>query len=173
VSTWPPAGLRQRRLDLEDTAAALAACPDTPEQLESCTARYLVVRSAGYLEAVRDDVADQYVALKASDEVARRVRSGLRTGQGVAPGQLLDFVKSFHPSWHAELESFLGEDDGRLKTELGALVAARKKVAHGSGENVTAGRALRWAEAAERLGAWLVRRFDPASRAADPIVPPP
>lgn len=86
MAGWPPASLRLRLTDLQETRRALRELPPgVPDFTEMCFARYLAVRSTGYLEAVRDDVADLHVASKASDEVARRVRAHLRTGQGVAP----------------------------------------------------------------------------------------
>lgn len=170
MMAWPPASLRQRQLDLRDTRTALRELPeDAPDFTGACLARYLAIRSAGYLEAVRDDVADEHVAIKSTAEVARRVRKHLRQGQGVTPAQLLDFVGSFDPGWYAELEEILNDDDQALRSSLGALVAARKKIAHGDGESVTVGKALRWSDTAEGLGNWLIRRFDPSARADEPL----
>jgi hypothetical protein len=127
------------------------------------------VRSAGYLEAVRDDAADLFVSRVALEVVTRRVRQGLRQGQGVAPSQLTDFLKSFHPSWSDEFEAILDADDKLLRNRLGSLVSARKKIAHGDGDTVTVSRALQWSETAEFLGAWLVKRFDPSRDSEQPV----
>lgn len=159
------ASLRTRLRDLTDTRELLSALPDGDPFLSACLARYLVVRSAGYLEAVRDDVADYYATVCSNAHVAKRIRRHLRTGTGVAPDQLVRFVQSFDSAWSEALEHLLDDDDQALRRSLGALVAARKKIAHGDGEAVSAGRAIRWAEAAETLGAWLVKRFDPANSA--------
>lgn len=168
--TWPPASLRQRQLDLRETRDALNNLePDSPDVVKRAMARYLVVRSAGFIEAVRDDVADVFSTVKASGEVARRIRVHLRGGQGVTPDQLLTFVNSFHPAWHGELDSLLSEQDNLLRGRIGAMVAARKKIAHGDGENVTTARALAWTEAAEEVGKWLVKRFDPSRPATQPL----
>lgn len=168
--TWPPASLRQRKLDLRETRDALKNLgPSSPDVVQRAMARYLVVRSAGFIEAVRDDVADVFSTVKASGEVARRIRVHLRGGQGVSPEQLLTFVNSFHPSWQGELDSLLAEQDNLLRGRVGAMVAARKKIAHGDGENVTTARALAWADAAEEVGRWLVRRFDPSHPVTLPV----
>lgn len=168
--TWPPASLRQRKLDLRETRDALKNLdPNSPDVVQRAMARYLVVRAAGFVEAVRDDVADVFSTVKASGEVARRIRVHLRGGQGVSPEQLLIFVNSFHPSWHGELDSLLSEEDNLLRGRVGAMVAARKKIAHGDGENVTTARALAWTEAAEEVGRWLVRRFDPSYPVTQPV----
>ncbi len=166
------ASLRQRLIDLQDTRNAVRTMDyATPDTIQRALARYLVVRSAGYIEAVRDDVADNYTQQKGSDEVVRRIRLHLRNGQGVAPTQLLEFTKSFDPNWSSELECLLSRDDNYLRAQLGAMVVARKKIAHGEGENVTASKALAWSEAAEHVGKWLTKRFDPARPARMPIDP--
>ncbi|WP_156037182.1 hypothetical protein [Arthrobacter sp. UNC362MFTsu5.1] len=142
---------------------------NNPDVVERAMARYLVVRAAGFIEAVRDDVADLFATEKASGEVARRIRVHLRGGQGVTPEQLLTFVNSFHPSWHGELDALLSCEDNLLRGRIGAMVAARKKIAHGDGENVTTSRALAWTEAAEEVVKWLVKRFDPKQPASLPV----
>lgn len=161
--TWPPASLRLRLNDLRETVNAVTTLPrDSSDFTKVCLARYLTVRAAGYLEAVRDDAADIFVANQSLELIARRVRHGLRTGQGVSPSQLADFLRSFHPNWGTELEALLDRDDRMLRSQLGALVAARKKIAHGDGEAVTTARALQWATGAETIGQWIVKRFDPS-----------
>ncbi|MBO0596818.1 hypothetical protein I2485_06140 [Nesterenkonia sp. E16_7] len=126
--------------------------------------RYTVVRAAGYVEAVRDDVADLFVNRVALDLVRNRLLSGLRSGQGVRAKQLIDFVQTFSPEWGLELRDFLQDDSGpRIRSsDLGALVNARHKIAHGDGGSVGPNDALRWAAADEEVGGWLVRRFDPS-----------
>lgn len=164
--------LRLRLQDLRDTVEALRTLPtNVSDEVERSLARYLTVRSAGYVEAVRDDAADMYiVSSRASDEVIRRIRTNLRTGMGVRPEQMLVFMGSFHAGWRSELSDLLDEEDQKLKASLGSLVAARKKIAHGDGEAVTSGKAFRWAETAEYLGEWLIDRFDPDLPAGQPVL---
>lgn len=165
---WPPVGVRQRLIDLRSTRDALKNVDSSSDFfLEQCMARYLAVRSAGYIEAVRDDVADQFTAQKAAIEVVRRTQENLRTGEGVRPSQLEKFVKSFSPEWAAEL-SILFDQADELKSGLGSLVAARKKIAHGDGERVTTSNALNWCDIAEQMGKWLVARFDPSASTTEP-----
>lgn len=164
IAPWPPAGVKQRLADLRSTRRALRTLADPDDYVtEQCMARYLTVRSAGYLEAVRDDVADQFVSTRAAIEVTTRVRTHLRTGLGVNPAQLTAFLGSFVPNWAEELSEYLGADDAHLSMNLGALVKARKQVAHGDGETVTTGKAITWSETAETIGKWLISRFDPST----------
>lgn len=170
MASWPPASVAQRRIDLRDTVVALRTLPqDTPDIVNTALSRYLVVRAAGFIEAVRDDVADTYTSTKSSDEVAKRVRLHLRGGQGVAPTQLLGFVKSYSISWHDELDKILCENDNEIKDALGALVNARKKVADGDGERVTVSKALKWADISQLIADWLVERFNPDHKALEPV----
>lgn len=158
---WPPLGVTQRLIDLHSIQASIRSYEGPDYVVEQCLARYLTVRSAGYLEAVRDDVSDRFSAAQASPRVVNRIREHLRTGQGVTPGQLLSFVGTFDPVWRIELEALLDQDDGKLRNSLGALVKARKLIAHGDGDQVTVGRALGWSGTAETVGKWLITRFDP------------
>lgn len=173
MSSWPPATVRSRLVDLKEAVEALEGLPkDVPGVTKTAIARYLTIRSAGYLEAVRDDVAGFFVERIAVDLVTRRVRSGLGGGQGVTPKQLADFVGSFHSPWAEELDQVLDENDKILRNRLGSLVASRKKIAHGDGDTVTPKRALEWAAAAEEIGAWVVKRFDPSRDFYTPVSHP-
>lgn len=91
----------------------------------------------------------------------RRITHHLRTGLGAAPEQLLTFVGSCDPAWRVFVETDLDANDQVLRGQLGAMVAARKKIAHGDGEQATASRALAWAGAAQEIGKCLVTLFDP------------
>lgn len=63
--------------------------------------------------------------------------------------------------WRLELDRLLEKDDQTLREQLGAMVAARKKIAHGDGEQVTAVRALAWSDAALKIGQYLGSLFGP------------
>lgn len=155
---------RQRLLDLKEVEECVRSFREIESDvIDRALARYLVVRTVGYLEAVRDDLADLYASSVANDRLHRRVVHHLRTGQGVAPEQLLGFLGSFDPEWRSSLETMLDDEDQRLKNQLGAMVAARKKIAHGDGEQVTSSRALAWCEAAQTIASHLARLMDPSN----------
>ncbi|WP_156485761.1 hypothetical protein [Tsukamurella pseudospumae] len=147
------ATVKQRRLDLMEVQECLRSLsPDHPDSVERALARYLTVRSVGYIEAIRDDLADLYASTTGNARLHRRVKSNLRTGLGVTPDQLLTFVGSFDPAWRITLESKLDAEDQELRNRLGAMVAARKKIAHGDGDQVTSGKSLAWSDAALTIG---------------------
>ena len=154
--------IRQRLIDLKEVEDCLRSFDGShSDVIDRALARYLVVRAVGYVEAVRDDLADLYAASTGNARLHRRVAHHLRSGQGVAPEQLLTFLGSFDPTWRTTLEATLDADDGKLRSELGAMVAARKKVAHGDGEQVTSGRALAWSAAAREIVKHLTALLDP------------
>lgn len=154
------ATIRQRLNDLKEVQDALRERDgDRTDAVERALARYLTVRAVGYIEAVRDDLADLYAEECGNPRLHRRVTHHLRTGHGVAPEQLLTFIGSFDAAWRRELEQFLDGDDQLLRAQLGAMVAARKKIAHGDGDQVTSGRALTWTDAAIKIVARLKTFF--------------
>lgn len=162
VLAWPPVSVTQR-LQEHRQLVKEAKTFQGSDTLESALARYLVIRAAGLVEAVRDDVADMHSRQVSAPRAHRRITSGLRKGTGAKPGQLIDFVKTFDPVWSDELSDFLSESDEVRKNNLSVLVAARIKVAHGDGENVTMAKALKWATTAEEVALWLSKRFDPTT----------
>lgn len=160
------ATIRQRLLDLREVRDCLRDLDeDQPDAVGRALARYLTVRAVGYIEAVRDDLADLYASTNGHPRLHRRVTHNLRTGQGVAPEQILSFVGSFDAAWRGSLEALLDADDQDLRGKLGAMVAARKKIAHGDGEQVTTSRALAWAATAETIGKHLTSLFAPSDHA--------
>lgn len=159
---WPPPGVRQRIIELKDLRDLIARLPEGDDALVHLS-RYLVVRSAGLIEAVRDDVADQHCRIVGPTRPHKRVSAGLRNGQGVRPSQLIDFMLTFDRDWASQLLDWFEEDDGERKNKIGALVAARKKIAHGDGQSVSSGQALAWADASMEVANWLVGIFDPAN----------
>lgn len=156
------ATIRQRELDLKEVQGCLRNLDgDAPDPVTRALARYLTVRSVGYIEAVRDDMADLYAYTIGHPRLHRRVVHHLRGGLGATPEQLLNFVGSFDREWRTVLEGILDADDQALRNQLGAMVAARKKIAHGDGDQVTSSKALAWSDVALRLGKELRRLFDP------------
>lgn len=157
------ATIRQRTLDLKEVQECLRNLDvDQPYAVSRALARYLTVRSVGYIEAVRDDLADRHAAVTGSHRLHRRIVHHLRAGLGATPEQLLTFVGSFDQHWRVSLETCLDADDQTLRNQLGAMVAARKKIAHGDGDQVTTGRALTWSDSALVIGGHLESIFDPS-----------
>lgn len=161
------ATIKQRAADLKEVQETLRTLAvDQPDAVERALARYLTLRSVGYLEAVRDDLADLYAAVTGHHRLHRRITAHLRLGLGVTPEQLLTFVGSFDKGWRITMEGLLDADDQTLRNQLGAMVAARKKIAHGDGDQVTSGKALGWSDVALTIGKHLGDLFDPPTPGA-------
>jgi hypothetical protein len=137
---------------------------DDPD-VQGALVRYLVVRSAGFVEASRDALAAGHAQEQSSPRVHARVKSGLSTGLGVRPAQLKDFLNTFDPDWATDFAGWSSGEDGRVSGDLGALVDARKKIAHGVGAKVGKEQALRWAATATKVVDWLTLRMDPSKQA--------
>lgn len=174
TGSWPPLSVHQRmsahrslvKAITTHVAASRKAKSDDrdaaalDDEIERSLARFLTIRSAGFIEAVRDDVADCYADRVGHPRVRARVAHGLRRGEGVHPGQLEAFIGSFDQAWKAEFTRFLEDEDRR--DLLAGLVDARKKVAHGDGEQVTILRSMRWSDTADEIVSWIVEQFRPA-----------
>lgn len=158
--SWPPAGVTQRMLELKELVDIVRRCSGG-EDYASHLARYLAIRSAGLIEAVRDDVADQHCRVVGPIRPHRRVVSGLRTGLGARPDQLIDFVQSFDVDWALQLATWLEEDESERKDSVASLVGTRKKIAHGDGVSMNARQALAWADTALDVARWFIKTFDP------------
>ena len=86
LQAWPSASIRQRQLQHKELENLVRTLPDdVPDGVEAALIRYLVVRSSGLVEAVRDDAADLHCMHVGAPRLHRRIVSGLRTGQGVTP----------------------------------------------------------------------------------------
>lgn len=157
---WPPVGVTQRMLELTQLKEIVRRCSGG-EDYASHLARYLTIRSAGLVEAVRDDVVDQHCRIVGPTRLHRRITSGLRLGLGATPKQLTEFVGTFDTAWGKELESLLNKDEAELRNSLSSLIGARKKIAHGDGVNLNSRQALEWADTALKLAKWFITRFDP------------
>jgi len=157
---WPTIEMRDRLSDLQNTATELRALKPGSGLIELCVARYLIIRSAGYLETIRDDSAEYFVQATSHPFAVNKINLHLRRGLSAAPNDLIDFTKSFSPTWSADLKAKMAKDEQRLSQAIGSLVKTRKLIAHGQSDSVNRGQALEWAKAAEELGAWFIDTFD-------------
>lgn len=162
---WPPPMAQSRRLAHRDLINSVRGLdPNTDPGITEAISKYLVVRSAGYVEATRDSVAEEYVRTVSHVRVMRRVKSSLWRGVGVSPAQLEEFIDSFDQDWKLEFSEFLVKDDEARGDSLRALVDARKQIAHGGSTGVRRDTALKWADVSMDVGDWLIKRFNPTAR---------
>lgn len=159
---WPNLTLQNYRRAFE-THRALVMKPASAQadEVGMALARFLVVRACGYIEAVAEECVSSYTLSRSSPQVARYSKSWLGKGRNPSPGNMLDLASRFDKSWEREFGILLAADDDLVKRELALLVDRRNKIAHGTGENITARKALDFAGLAIRIADWLIDRFDP------------
>ena len=158
---WPNLTLQNYRRAFETHRALVAKpAPQQPDEVGMALARFLTVRACGYIEAVVEECVSSYTLSRSAPQVARYSKSWLGKGRNPSPGNLLDLTSRFDQSWADEFSALLSADDDLVKRELALLVDRRNKIAHGAGENITARKALDFAELAIRVGDWLINRFD-------------
>jgi hypothetical protein len=159
---WPNLTLQNYRKTFA-THVKLVASPaeSEPDEVSRALARFLVVRSCGYIEAVTEECVGCYADSKSSPQMARYARSWLGRGRNPSPGNMIDLASKFDQKWANELQGLLKADDDHIKRDLELMIDRRNKIAHGLGENVTARKALDFAETARVTADWWVTRFDP------------
>lgn len=159
-NAWPSVAVKQRIRELNELLALVRRTSRTEEYAPHLD-RYLVVRSAGLVESVRDDVAKEHALAVSPSRTHRRISKSLKKGEGAHPEQLFQFLHTFDQEWANNFEEWLTSDDGQHKNNMAALVSARKKIAHGDGDSINSAQVLCWAETALEIAKWLVNTFDP------------
>jgi hypothetical protein len=134
---------------------------DQPDEVSRALARFLVVRTCGFLEQVIEECCRALILSKASPQVAAFGASWFGRGFNPTPDRIVSLVKRFDSMWATELEEKLEADDELLSRELSFLVDRRNKIAHGLSEGLGARKALDLVAAAEELADWFIARFDP------------
>lgn len=135
--------------------------PGLPDEVTRALARFLVVRSSGYLEQIVRRSCLAYLSSKSDQRAGAYAAQTFPAYLNPTPERLTNIVQKFDVIWSEELSDLFDEDDEYLRREIGFLVDRRSKIAHGLSEGVTSTKALSLFEAAEQIAAWFVLRFDP------------
>lgn len=137
--------------------------PDRSSSVEvtGYLARFLIVRSCGYLEQVVDESCRAYLKSKAAPGAAAFGSSWLGHGRNPMPKALERLVARFNLGLEAELEELFSLDGGYLGDQIASLVDRRNKIAHGMNETTGAQKALNLVDAATKTADWFVLRLDP------------
>lgn len=149
---------RRRLRELRDLVNTY---PGEPPEVGTELARFLVIRSTGYVEHTFETCIKSFALAHSHPSVANHVVAGLFRGRNARSETLLDRISELSDSWRVRLESFLGEDDGRTRRELDFMVDRRNKIAHGQNETVNRGKAIDLADVALDVGAELIEIIDP------------
>jgi len=135
--------------------------PDQPDEVSRALARFLVVRTCGYIEQVVDRSCVAYIQSKSSAKVTSFGHSYFGRGANPSPDKLIAVVRRFDAGWATDLETTFNADDHRLSREVSFLVDRRNKIAHGLSESLGATKALSLVPVAHEVAKWFLDTFDP------------
>lgn len=160
--SWPTIAMANMERSLVELAGLIERPPrDQSDEVSAAMARFLVIRSCGYLEQVVAECCRAYLTSKSEGRVSSFASSHLRRGMNPAPEKLAELVRRFDPNWARELEELLKEEDDLLQRELAMLVDKRNKIAHGVSEGIGARKALDLYNVAREIADWFILRIAP------------
>ncbi len=161
-SAWPSleiVNLRVSLIALENLVKD--SSPNRGDDIDAALARFLVVRTCGYLEQVVEICCKSYLKSKSDLRSSSYGASWLGRGRNPSSEALVSLLRRFDRAWADELDQLLSEDDERLGRELDFLVDRRNKIAHGLNEGIGIRKALDLVEPTLIIGAWFIARMDP------------
>jgi hypothetical protein len=132
-----------------------------PDDVSRSMARFLVIRTCGYLEQTVEECCRAYLTSKSAPTAASFGKSWLGRGANPSPRNLVALAARFNPEWGVELEQLFAENDDLLQREISLLVSRRNKIAHGLSEGMGARKALDLVEAVIPVTDWFLQRLDP------------
>jgi len=134
------------------------------DKVAQALARFLVIRTCGYVEQVVEECSKAYLAGNSYDNRCISFTSSwFGRGRNPTPATLIELVKRFDPNWAGELEDLLTNEDELLAREMEFLVDRRNRIAHGLNEGVNQGKALSLVHHANSVAEWFISTFDPRS----------
>jgi hypothetical protein len=96
--------------------------------------RLAVIRLSGYIETCVEHMTNGYLEENSSHRVLNFGQSQVSRVQNLNPAKLEALVGNFDPEWKQGLAKFLNEEERRQ--DLGNLIDARHKIAHGKSSSV-------------------------------------
>lgn len=151
------------RTHLEALAAKVEAVArtDFDDELTAYLARFLVVRSCGYVEQVVVESCRGYVFGRSGGLVRAFAHSWLERTGNPTPEALARLVRRFDADLGDEFDQFLAADDQLLWREMHFLVDRRNAIAHGVSEGIGPRKALDLVQTASIVADWFILKFNP------------
>lgn len=131
------------------------------DEVNAALARFLVIRTCGYLEQVVEECCKAFLQSRSSPRASSFGTSWLGTGRNPKPGNLVDLTRRFDAGWADQLESLLKADDEKLHRELSFLVDRRNHISHGLSEGIGIRKALDLVYPSRQIARWFIDTFDP------------
>jgi len=162
TEAWPSRALTNLEYSL-DSLVELVCEPPEPldDRVSAALARFLVVRTCGYLEQVVDECCTSYIRSKSDPPSGAFGASWFGRGNNPTPKRLLDLVRRFDTGWAYDLNDLLSKDDELLHREISFLVDRRNKIAHGLSEGIGVRKSLDLVDPTKIICKWFIRSFDP------------
>lgn len=159
--SWPTLKMQANRNRLKELRTTLDELPMEPPEVGAHLARFLVVRSTGYIEHTFESCIHNFADAHSHPIVANHVISGLYKGRNARPGTLVDRIGVLSEEWSELLVAYLDDDDASVRRELEYMVDRRNRIAHGESESVNRRKAIGLADVALGLGSFLTDLMDP------------
>lgn len=160
--SWPSRRLVNVERNLKDLVRLVEHPPlRQSEEVSAVMARFLVVRTCGYLEQTVEECCRAFLRSNSAPKAADFGQSWLGHGNNPWPRSLVELARRFDGSWGDDLQRLFDKDDDHLKREVSFLVDRRNKIAHGLSEGIGIRRALNLVPPAQSITDWFVQRMDP------------
>jgi len=162
-TNWPPYELQQLRRSLSDLKMLVQSQnPEVSDGINNALARYLVVRTCGYLEQIVEQVCLLFLNSKSAHPHCQSFNgSWFGRGRNPNPEALVAFVRKFNIALSEELDELFKSDDQLLHREISFLVDRRNKISHSLSEGVGVRKSLDLVEPACTVADWFINAFDP------------
>ena len=120
-------------------------------------ARFLVVRSCGFLEQITVTCCRCYILRHSNGPAGLFGVSWIRRTRGSLPESLVDLVGRLNDSWREDLESYLKENDEYRWIEIKFLADRRNRIAHGLNESVRPRKASELYDVSIEVADWFIK----------------
>jgi hypothetical protein len=162
IESWPSREIVNLQSSLANIESLLTnQNPAVDDDINSSLARFLVVRTCGFVEQITEQCCMAYLQSKSDPRSALFAKSWFGRGAGPKPDSLVKLVQRFDIAWAEDLKKLLDSDDELLSRELSFLVDRRNKIAHGLSEGIGVRKALNLLKPARVVSDWFIKTFDP------------
>lgn len=162
TSAWPSLELANLKTSLEALEKLVKESNSgRGDDVDAALARFLVVRTCGYIEQVVEVCCISYLKSKSDLRSSSYGASWLGRGRNPSKDALVNLVRRFDGAWADELAQMLVSDDEKLGREIDFLVDRRNKIAHGLSEGIGVRKALDLVEPALTVAEWFILKMDP------------
>lgn len=159
---WPPMEVVTLRSKLDELAEAVRDSQRKgDERVAALLARFLVVRSCGFVEQSLVCTLRGYVSSKSGGYVRSFAQSWLMRSRNPSPQAIEGMLGRFDSLLASEFASFIDDDSQARRRDLEFMVDRRNKIAHGLNEGITERRALDLKETSVAVTDWFILRLNP------------